>query len=361
MGFSPRNGFIFLLLLVSLSACNGGSSTAQLNDAVLPESLRGGLTVSGPEAAETFNQWRDALPQAATLPVSVDYTLNAKFEQQSSDPEISSLSGSATGNFTYQGIDAQRSRLDAFLVLRLPEKDANWNLTGSMLCDDFFTRAWGTAHGIAEVDPDKVYAVQFEQTVFERAYSSLTRLMPKFLNSLEGYGIAGSAFLREGAAIAPAHLFHPRHFLDLTVTAISCRSLRFEDNRIDCKLGLNLNEGTPLHAIFSNLLDGPEQALLTLWANSIVIDAVFEARTGVLIGAKFQATYPPAAALTGASTTTIEFVFESTEIEWMIQDLDRALDRPDVDAFDLTAMLQLADKFLREQGDKMDAEKDFEF
>lgn len=361
MGFSPRIGFVFFLSLTALGACNGGSPTAQLHDAVLPESLRGGLTVSGPEAVAAFHQWRDALPQAATLPVYVHYALNAKFARKSSDPEISSLSGSATGDFTYQGIDTQRSRLDAFMVLRLPEEEANWNLTGSMLFDDFYARAWGTAHGLAKVDPDKVYAVQFEQAVFERAYASLTRIMPRFSSYLEGYGIASSALLREVAVVAPAHLFHPRHFLKLTEAALSCRSLRFEDNRIDCTLGLNLSEGSPLHAIFSNMLDGPEQGLLAAWANSIVIDAAFEARTGVLIGAKFQATYPPAAVLTGAPTTTIEFALESTQIEWMILDLERTLTRPDVEASDLTAMLQLADKFLRAQNNKMDAEKDFDF
>lgn len=344
-----------------MSACNGGSSTARLNDAVLPDALLGGLTVSGPEAVEAFNQWRDALPTEATLPVSASYALNAKFERISKDPEISNLSGSATGDFTYQGIDDQRSRLDAFMVLRLPEEESDWNLTGSMLFDDFYTRAWGTAHGIGKIDPDKIYAVQFEQSVFERAYASLTRLMPKFLNKLDGYGVAGSAFLHEGAAVAPAHLFHPRHFLNLTQTAFSCRSLRFEDNRIDCKLGLDLSEGSPLHAIFSNLLDGPEQGLLVAWANTLVIDAVFEARTGVLIGAKFQATYPPVASLTGAPVTNIEFALESTSLEWTIHDMDRALARPEVDPFDLTAMLNLADKFLREQSDKIDAENDHDF
>ena len=361
MGFSPRISFLFLLFLAFLGGCNGGSSTAKLHDAVLPASLRGGLTVRGPEAVEAFNQWRDALPQGTTLPVSVDYTLNARFAQENSNAETPSRSGSATGNFTYQGIDAQRSRLDAFMVLRLPEETSDWNLTGSMLCDDFYTRMWGTAHGIENINPDKVYAAQFEQDVFESTYISLTRLMPKFLNRLEGYGIAGSTFLHEGAAANPAHIFHPRHFIDLTKTALSCRSLRFEDNRIDCKLGLDLSEGSPLHSAFSNMLDGPEQGLLAAWANGLVIDAVFEARTGVLIGAKFEATYPPAAKLLGESTTTIEFAFEASELEWTIADLDRALARPDVDHLDLTAMLQLADKFLREQGDKMDAENDTDF
>ena len=362
MGFSPRIGFLCLLLFVALIGCNGGSSTAQLSDAVLPASLRGGLTVHGAEAAEAFHQWRDALPQETTLPVSVDYALNAKFTQESSDAETPTRKGSATGDFSYQGIDAQRSRMDGFMVLRLPEESNDWNLTGSMLFDDFYTRAWGTAHGIAKIDPDKIYAAQFEQAVFESAYASLTRLMPKFLNRLEGYGIAGSAFLHEGAAVAPAHLFHPRHFLDLTQTALSCRSLRFEDNRIDCKLGLNLSEGSPLHSIFSNMLgDGIEEGLLIAWANGLVVDAVFEARTGVLIGAKFEATYPPAAILTGAPTTTIAFALESTDLEWTIVDLDRALARPEVDAFDMTAMLQLADKFLREHGDKLDAENDMDF
>jgi len=361
MGFSPHIRFLLLLLTLGFSSCNGGSSTARLNDAVLPESLRGGLTVRGPEANEAFRQWRDALPQEATLPISAHYVLEATFLQTNPDPAIPNRKGSAVGDFSYQGIDTQRSRVDAFMVLQLPEEKNDWNLTGTMLFDDFYTRAWGTANGIADIDPEKIYAVQFQQSVFESAYASLTRLMPKFLSSLESYGIAGSAFLRGDSVVSPAHLWHPRNILSLTESALSCRSLRFEDNRIACKLGLDLSEGSPLHSTFSALLHGPEQGLLAAWANSLVIDAVFEARTGVLIGIQFEATYPPAAALTGAATTSIAFSLESTDLAWSIADLDRALARPEIDPFDLTAMLQLADKFLREQGDKMDAQQDFNF
>jgi len=350
----------FLLVAAPLLSCSGGSGTADLDDAVLPESMRGGLTVSGPEAASAFEEWRDALPQQASLPVTMNYALDAKYSRKNPDPEVLGISGSAVGNFSFQGIDDQRSRLDAFMVLNLPDQDTKWNLTGSMLFDGFYMRAWGTAGGVDAIDPDKIYAVQFQQSVFERTYASMTRLMPKFLNNLEGYGIAGSAFFRD-ESVEPAQLMHPRYFLDLTRTALSCRSLRYADDKIYCKLGLDLREGSPLHDVFQNLFDGPEKAILALWTETTLVDAVFEARSGVLLGVNFAATYPPTASFTDSPSYTLDFTFESTDLQWSIADLDRALTPPDTNLIDLTAMLQLADKFLREQSDRLDAENDPEF
>ena len=360
MSFLPRLSFTFLLVAVAVLSCSKGSGTARLNDAVIPESMRGGLTVSGPGAAGAFEEWRDALPQEASLPVVINYALDAKYSSKSPDPDVQALSGSAVGNFTFQGIDDQRSRLDAFMVLDLPDHDSKWNLTGNMLFDGFYMRAWGTAGGVDGINPDKIYAVQFQQGVFEKTYGSMTRLMPKFLNNLEGYGIAGSAFFRD-QGVDPAQLFHPRYFLDLTRTALSCRSLRYADEKIYCKLGLDLREASPLHDIFQNLFDGPEKALLAVWTETTLVDAVFEARSGVLLGVNFEATYPPTAAFTNSPSFSLEFTLESTKLEWSIADLDRALAPPDANPIDLTAMLQLADKFLREQGDRMDAENDSDF
>ncbi|PCJ53696.1 MAG: hypothetical protein COA70_08375 [Planctomycetota bacterium] len=322
--------------------------------------MRGGLTVSGPAAAGTFEEWRDALPEEASLPVTVNYALDAKYSSKNPDPDVANVSGSAVGNFTFQGIDDQRSRLDAFMVLDLPNNNSKWNLTGSMLFDGFFMRAWGTAGGVKGIDPDKIYAVQFQQGVFESTYASMTRLMPKFLNNLEGYGIAGSAFFRD-QGVEPAQLFHPRYFLDLTRTALSCRSLRYADDKIYCKLGLDLRESSPLYDVFQNLFEGPEQAILALWTETTLVDAVFEARSGVLLGVNFSATYPPTAAFTNSPSISLDFTLESTDLEWTVADLDRALAPPDTNLIDLTTVLQLADKFLREQSDRLDAENDPEF
>jgi len=359
MGRLSPAPLLALLGCLTLGACNGGTPKAKLYDAIVPQSLRGGLTVSGPEALEAFQQWRDALATEVILPVSIQYSLNANFERQ--NPETKEVThGKAVGNFHYQGIDTNRSRLDAFLVLGLPDSKSDWDLTGTMLCDGFYLRSWGTANGVPGVDPDKTYAVQFQQSAFESTYASIMSLMPKFLDELDSYGISSSAFFRSNLE-SPVHAFHPQYFLDLTHTALACHSLRFADNRIYCKLGLDLSEGSPLYSAFQLLLDAPEKALLMVWANTTLVDAVFEARTGVLIGLKFDATYPPGAALTNAPLTKIHFTLESSDLEWSIADLDRALDRPDIRTIDLTAMLTIAGKFLRETENQLDAADDTDF
>ena len=359
MGPLPRLHARPTLSLLLLCACNGGVSSARLPQLNLPASLQGGAIVDGPAAEQAYRQWLETLTADVILPLSIHYSLDARIEARHSATEV--YQGSAVGEFHFQGIDAQRSRFDAFLVLAMAEEDRDWNLTGSLLFDGFFVRAWGTASGVPRVDPDKTYAVQFTQEAFENTYGSLVRLMPKFLNALEGRGIAGTAFLARDPDSSVVQIFHPANFLGLASSAFTCRSIRYQDERIYCTLTLNLDQDSPLRPVFQSWIEVSDQDLRA-WSDAITFEEVFEARTGVLLSVVFGAEFNPEPQDPQTFSAEMRFELRTTDLEWRIPDLDRALARPDgLDPLDLTALLLVADKFLREKGDELEAEQDRDF
>lgn len=375
MGFRPPNRTTWLIqtaqrttaaralavsgLALCLS-CSGGGGSARLPELQIPENLAGGATLEGPAAEEAFTAWRTALSTDPILPMSVRYSLNSKVELTRDGQQ---LEGGADGEFRFQGIDRDRTRLDAFLILDGLEWEKDWNLTGTLQFDGFFVRAWGTASGIKGIDPDRTYAVQFGQQVFVDTYASLRRLMPKFLKGLRESGIAGGALLAQAqeAEISAVQMFHPARFLTLVDRAFVCRAIRYEEERLHCTFSLDLSEDSPLRPAFESLLGAAPEELRT-WAETTIIEEVFEAHTGLLVGVNFLAEHTFSLGEEEEATAILQFQLTATELDWRVADLDRAISRPDdVDPLDLTAMLKLADKFLREKEAEMDAEEDFEF
>lgn len=343
-----------------LIACSGGTGNARLPELQLPPSLEGGAELDGAAAEEAFAAWRQGLSTDPILPISVEYTLTSKVELERA---AEALKGHANGSFRFQGVDGDRSRLDAFLTLQGPEWENEWNLTGTLQFDGFYVRAWGTAGGMEGIDPDRTYAVQFAQGVFEDAYASLRRLMPKFLEELQESGIAGSALLAQAQEeeVSAVQMFHPARFLTLVDSAFDCRAIRFEDGRIHCTFALDLSEDAPLRPAFESLLGAaPED--LQVWAEATTIEEIFDAQTGLLLGVEFEAQHTFAQGSEDESSAALAFRLEASDLVWRIEDLDRVIARPaEVDPLDLTAMLKLADQFLREKGDELEADGDFEF
>ncbi|MHC4823149.1 MAG: hypothetical protein ACYTEP_03930 [Planctomycetota bacterium] len=357
MGF--RLPIIALPVLAVCLSCSGGTGTARLPELNVPAALADGTTLQGAAAETAFAEWRNALSTDPILPMSVRYSLNSKVELTRDGQQ---LEGGADGEFRFQGMDRDRTRLDAFLILDGLEWEQDWNLTGTLQFDGFFVRAWGTASGIEGIDPDRTYAVQFAQQVFEDTYASLQRLMPKFLQGLRESGIAGGALLMkaEQEQLSAVQMFHPARFLTLIDSAFVCRSIRHEEDRIHCTFSLDLSEDSPLRPAFESLLGAAPEELRT-WAETTTIEEVFEAHTGLLVGVNFLAEHTFDIDEEEAAAR-LQFQLTATELEWRVEDLDRAISRPDdVDPLDLTAMLKLADKFLREKEAEMDAEEDFEF
>lgn len=358
MGLRPLLRLSVLLLAGLAGACSGGSATADLPDLNLPAGLENGDALESAAADQAFRDWAGQLPAEPTIPLSVSYQLDAGFTLRSADE--GPLEGSAVGTFDFLFHDRERARADTFLVLALPDQPEPWQLTGTLQFDGFYLRAWGTGNHVPKVDPERIYASQFEQSVLESTYASLTRLMPKLLGALDDRGIPGGALLDRGAEDSPLFLMHPRGLLELTKTAFHCTVLRHDADGLHASFSVDVREGSPLRPMLASVLDVPEE-MLEMVASNFQVDTVLEARTGMILGVSFVASVTPSPLQPEWPDADLHFRLTADDLAWKVASLDDVLDRPEgMTPIDLTAMLQVADKFLRERGDALEAEEDYD-
>lgn len=359
MGLRPLLRMDAMLLLALCAACSGGSSKASMPELQLPDGLSNGATLTEEAADEAYRAWHDQLPHEPTIPMTVTYQLDTGFTLRQENEEV--LEGKATGTFDFLFHDRERARGDAFLVLELPDQPESWQLTGTLQFDGFYLRAWGTGNHVPKVDPDHIYASMFDQGTLQSTYASLARLMPRFMKALGDRGVAGGAMLGRDVPESVIYLMHPRGLLDLTGTAMHCRSLRHEGDQLFASFALDLREGSPLRPMFARILETPPE-LLENMANHFTVDAVFEPHTGTLLSSDFKASLKPSVLQPEMPDADLHFRLEAQNLEWQVASLDAVIDRPEgVDPIDLSSLLTLADQFMTQESQEREAAEDFDF
>ena len=358
MGLHPRRFPYAILPALLCLACSGGSSTARLPELDLPAGLSNGGTLTEEAAHEAFLSWTAGLPAEPTIPLSVTYQLDAGFDTRGKEGE--NTSGSAVGTIDFLFYDRERARADAFLVLAMPDQPQPWHLTGSLQFDGFFLRAWGTGDDVPGLDPERIYASQFEQGVLEDTYASLVQLMPRLLRALDDRGVAGSALLDRDLQSSVIDLMHPQGLIELAISAFHCLHLKHDDQGLHATLALDVREGAPLRPLMTSLLDVPPE-LLEAATRRFTVDLLMEPHTGLILGTSFQAEVRPTPLQPDLPHADLHFRLDAQGLQWQVEDLDAVIARPEgLDPLDLTAMLQVADKFLKERGAELDAAEDFE-
>lgn len=359
MGLRPLLRAFTVLIFALCISCSGGSSKAQMPDLELPEGLAGGATLTEDAAAQAFAAWRDQLPTEPTIPLSVGYQIDAGFALRPEGEAV--VEGEAVGTLDLLFYDRERARGDAFLALQLPDQEEPWQLTGTLQFDGFYLRAWGTGNHVPRVDPDRIYASQFDQGMLESTYSSLTQLMPRFIDELQDRGVPGAAMLGRDIGKSVIYLMHPNGLLGLTTSTFHCSSLRHESGALYGTFVFDLREGSHARPILETVLDMPGE-MLEKMANRFTIDASFEPHTGLLLSATFEAALAPSILQPDLPNADLHFRLQAQDLKWKVASLDDVLERPaEVDPVDLSALLKIADQFINMEQEKQDVEGDFEF